>query len=398
MTRPPLLRRFKLCSIVAFAVFASGGLARADVKAAATRADLTREFTVVPAGDLLYTYLGALRSISLNSADEATGTSAVPDKTATMTRYEMALEVAKALITLRARQQADSHWASTLPPASLRSLRALCLALQSELARFNVDSKTTIALLDSWLQSPTATDTPANRPVLSTDMSLDHTTPRAVPATRETVLKLPLSQRLRVYGAVTSLARSSRDPLQPNEIDSSSSTLRLSQTSSQNFGSLGGALALTDRIQLRGEVAHRPIARTLREAFDRNANVAGADGEHSIGGGVDFALWPGVTLSGDVAHLQTSGGLLAGLSQFSGTKYEGGVGLSGWQNRVALSANLSRLVPEDSLAFSMTAAQLNLDVGVTQQLSLKLLYQQLFETPQQPRGERMIAGGININF
>jgi hypothetical protein len=359
-------------------------------------ADMAREFTVVPAGDILYSHLKVLRTAGWNwGAAPTTGDSS--DKSTTMTRYEMALEVTKALIAIRARQNADARWTSTLPATSLRSLRALCVELQPELTRFDVDAKATIAQLDAWLQPP-ATSTTSSNLVLSSGASSADAVAEGDSTQKEAMLKLPLSQRLRVYGAISSLARSSRDPLQTREFNTSSGALRLGNAAPETFGRLGGEYSITDRIQLRGEVSRRPVAGTLREALEGGASASGAGSEHSFGGGVDVALWPGVTLSGDVAHFETPGGLLPGLAQFNGMKYEGGVGLTGWQNRVALSANLSRLVPEDSFALSMSAAQLNLDVGLTQQISLKLLYQQLFETPQQSRGGRMIAGGININF
>jgi hypothetical protein len=354
---------------------------------------MAREFTIVPADNVLYSLLGAIHANvsagDVKSADVST-------KSATMTRYEMALEVTKTLLAWRAYQSTDAGWISTLSAKSLRSMRALCIELQPELARFNVDSKATIALLNSW-QTETST------PSISTDLEsrTAHQMQRMAESEetdKSVALQLPISQRLRVYGALSSLKLSSQDPLQPNEFTRTSGSLRWNTSTPQTFGHLGGEFSLDSRIQFHGEVSQQPVARTLREVLEGHTSTAEVGHSQSFGGGVKVALWPGVTISGGAAHYESSGGLLLGATPFSGMKYEGELGLSGWQNRVALSANLSRLVPEDSLALSTSAAQLNLDVGLTQQISLKLLYQQLFEAPQQSRGDRMIAGGINIKF
>ena len=79
-------------------------------------------------------------------------------------------------------------------------------------------------------------------------------------------------------------------------------------------------------------------------------------------------------------------------------RYEGGVGLSGWQNRVALSARLSRLVPEDSLALGVTAARLNLGVGLTSQIQLKLMYQQMFGANAALQNNPRFGGGLDFSF
>ena len=390
-------------------VHADNAGAPRTVSARVSTTDLSREFAVVPAGDVMYTHLNTVRS-----AGWSTLTGAAP---ATMTRYEMALEVAKALITVRARQRADARGATTAPAPAFHALRALCSGLQAELARFDIDSRSTTIELEKMIELSSAPSIPPanstrtspsrNSSSINIPASIETANVPSLQgmargdANREATLEIPLSQRLRVFGAVSSLARSANDPLQNNR-STATGSLRLGGNSRASFGSAGASLALTDWLRMRGQASRRSTSRSLGrtlggQVFENSATPAGGN-ERSIGGGVDLTLSPGVVLSGDVAHFKTEGGLLPGLASFTGTRYAGGLELSGWQNRVALSANLSRLVPEDSLALSVTAAQLNLGVGLTQQISLKLLYQQLFETPQQARSNRVFAGGININF
>jgi hypothetical protein len=80
------------------------------------------------------------------------------------------------------------------------------------------------------------------------------------------------------------------------------------------------------------------------------------------------------------------------------TRFSGGIGLSTWQNRLSLGANLSRLNPENVNESAVTAAGVNIGLDVSQRLSLSLLYQQLFSTPVPQRAERVVAGGVSIKF
>src|SRR5690606_26082237 len=130
----------------------------------------------------------------------------------------------------------------------------------------------------------------------------------------------------------------------------------------------------------------------LRE-FLAGARPDSAPGnERSLSAGADLTLRPGIVLSGDVARVDADSAFGDGL------RFEGGLGLSGWQNRVVLSAHLSRLVPEDSLALGTTAARLNLGVDVTSQIQLTLMYQQLFGAGATQQGNRRFGGGIDFNF
>jgi hypothetical protein len=114
----------------------------------------------------------------------------------------------------------------------------------------------------------------------------------------------------------------------------------------------------------------------------------------SFGGGLDLRVRSGLSLSGDVSRVSTEGS-----NGTSAIRYGGGVGLSAWQNRLTLSANLSRLVPEErSMLLAQTATAFNLDVGMTDRLRLKLLYQQWFGAPAESGAQHMLAGGLNLSF
>lgn len=380
------------CAVTSCLLHAAPTVADTTASARADNSSLSRDFSVVPAGNVLYSHFRSLRSTGWIGAPQ-------DGNSTTMTRYEMALEIAKALITVRAQYQADERFISTAKATSLQALRALCVALQSELSRFDVDSKATVEQIDHWLKSSTTAERSLGEPANSVSTIRLPQELTSAPNIRDgdASLTLPLSQRLRVHAAVTSIARATSDPLQVSD-DTTTGSMRLSDRSAISFGNAGATFAVNNWLQLRGGVSRQPVANNISEALGNNDSASPEAGERLFSGGVDIQLRPGVVVSGDVSRFQASSGLFSALSDFSGTRYHGGVELSGWESRVALSANLSRLVPEDSLALSMTAAQLNLGVGLTEQVSLKLLYQQLFDAPQPSRSNRVVAGGININF
>jgi hypothetical protein len=69
----------------------------------------------------------ARRMTSLGTdALKTTPQSASP--TATLTRYEMALETAKALVSVRARQEANPQWANSAPKPALKALHQMTQA------------------------------------------------------------------------------------------------------------------------------------------------------------------------------------------------------------------------------------------------------------------------------
>jgi hypothetical protein len=126
---------------------------------------------------------------------------------------------------------------------------------------------------------------------------------------------------------------------------------------------------------------------------------------------VDISIAPSLTVSGEMARVEPGESTLfqpgqlfggTGLAMGSGasgsTRVGGGLGLSAWQNRLVLNANLARLIPETEGDSEATTAELNLGFNLTQNLRLRLLYQQLFSPQAQTRAERIIAGGVSVQF
>lgn len=329
------------------------------------------DFTLVPATDPLYTQLQTVRNAPWAGALDVTEDSAtnVP-----LTRYELALEATKALIALRARHNADPNWIHTTAPEPIRALRRLCALLKSELPQFKVDVPATLKLLDELAaQTGSATPSPS-----VTRVALPAVT--AQPQEREEPQSL--SQRLRVYSALDSLARQANAPFRPTT-DAGIQRLRA-----------GASYGLSDDLRLRGEFEKENRLRPpgLREFLAGGSMDSISQNTRTLGASADWAPRPGLTLSGGVTRVDSDNPLNDGL------RFESSVGLTGWQNRIALSAHLSRLVPEDSLALGQTAARLNLGVEVTSQIQLKLMYQQLFGATDAGLGNRRFGGGIDFNF
>ena len=209
-------------------------------------------------------------------------------------------------------------------------------------------------------------------------------------STSDGAWSLPLSQRLRVNTAIQALAQAQDDPLQASSLAMRRSSFQSPHATSSNTltgHSLGTSLDVNRWLSLNAgynqqTLVPRPFS--LRDALFANSTQT-----QSLGGGVDIRLLHSLTLSGNMAKVMGTGG-----NPVRGTRYGGGLGLTGWKNRLSLNANLSRLVPEDSLALTSTATELNLGLDVTQRLSLNLLYQQMFGIQNQTQ----VAGGIVINF
>jgi hypothetical protein len=98
------------------------------------------EFSVVPSGDALYSNLSAVARAGWTSPGIDTG-NAVATTTAntTLTRYEMALETAKALVAVKARQQANPQWANSASKPALKALLHMTRTLRPELKVLGVD-------------------------------------------------------------------------------------------------------------------------------------------------------------------------------------------------------------------------------------------------------------------
>ncbi len=339
--------------------------------AGSSQAAFATDFTIIPPSDPVYTQLQIIRNAPWAGSWSGTGA------TTSLTRYELALETAKSLISLRARHNADANWVRTVSPDSLRALRQLCVTLKSELPQFNVDVPVTLTLLDGLLLQAST-----NKPV-SVVVTPAPTTAGTSPSLEAVKDEGPsLSQRLRVYSALDSLARQAKDPF---KVTSSSGVQRLR---------IGTSYDLSDSIRLHSEMEKEDRQRPagLRDFLAGTSLDANAQSARELEAGATWTLRPGLTLSGGVSHIDSDNPLSDGL------RFESSVGLTGWQNRIALSAHLSRLVPEDSQALSQTAARLNLGVGLTSQIQLRLMYQQLFGATAAGQTNRRVGGGLDFSF
>ncbi|HVF11424.1 MAG TPA: hypothetical protein VNA16_11505 [Abditibacteriaceae bacterium] len=394
------LRSFILLLGILWAVSgtALSGTARAD------------EFSVVAASDPMYAQLAAITKAGWLSASPV-----VTSKTNApllLTRYEIALETAKAIFMVTARNRADSTWAATAPRPALRALREMTAALRVELKKLDVDAASTLTLFDGLLKlSPAvSSDAPpltmgtgarhSGAPPLSNRISdrMPDSSPSGLlnnlnlatrnVSTRTSMAEIPLSQRLRLTTTLLALAR---DADNPGEGPAVSSPIPYPTIQHLNPGavSAGAELDVTDWLSLRAEYHRRLLA---PNSFSSRVDPFGSLSENRLGGGVDIALPRGLTVSGNLARVT------ADTNSLRGMRLEGGLGFTAWQDRLSLTANLSRLMPEDSTALSSTAAGLNVDVDVTERLSLSLLYKQLFGPQNPTRTERFVGGGISINF
>ncbi len=381
------------------------------------------DFSTVPAGDALY---GQLKQIQSASWTPGRGAARTPN---TLTRYEMALEAARAYLALNARYKADANWRAQ-PASSVRALREMVLALRPELQRLDVDVESALALCTTLLsdqKTPERTNLLASggnasnaaaadalaRPNTTSGLTNRNSDNRnsdnrnsdngssasALAVGRETRLTggeimMPLSQRLRISAAQSSLERTASDPFSYRGMANVSSDVV-----SETVGT-GATLDITDWLRLRAgmeESSATPEALGIRSQLGntRAPSLIGGAQSQSIGGGLDIEVRPGLRLSGDVERVALRD--FGATQSLAGTRFGGGVDLSAWQNRLALSVNLSRLVPEDSDRLASSTAALNVAVG-GERLKLKLLYKQLFGDAANATNNRVFAGGININF
>ena len=390
---------------------------------AVSRPVLADEFETVPAGDPIYAQLATVAKAGWLSAPRGSNQG--------LTRYEVALETAKAIFAVTAHHRADRTWDASASRPALGALRSLTTVLRVELKSLDVDAGETLTLLNGILK-PGSGDVPARpiepsgvvfnkgsavtRPVddqtrqpfmaaapltafTGRDGSWRHVgSPNGFNMTNggqqmaEGELNLPLSQRLRVRTAYLALAHAASDPFG----DAASDGARLAQPNAPGGSSAkpsvlsaGANFSVTSWLQLGASYAHR--TNDPRTNWLPDPLALGRE-EDSLNSNVDVVLGS-LRLSGDYSHVSSDN------PQFSnGTRIGGGVGLTAWQNRLSLNANLSRLVPEDSFALSQTAAALNIGVDVTQRMSLNLLYQQMFGAQNPARPDRVVAGGLSISF
>jgi hypothetical protein len=381
---------------------ASFGVPGAQAQPSAAGAD----FAAVPLRDPLYRHLATLRRVNLLRQGGA-GAKAGGEAPQSLTRYEMALETGRAVLALEARTRNGS---ARVGASSLEALSALLRALRPELRRLDVDVDAALALCERSgrvglaarpsTQDRTAPETPSR---LASRVGSEGLPSTLSLGQSSLDVKVPLSQRLRVYAALSSLAREAQDPFRDPSASSSlgrsrpSSELSLmaSRLAGSRSSSGGAALDVSDWLRVRADVERRGAVPASRTPLGLRLSPA-AD-QRAVGVGVDVATpIRGLTLSGSVARVGSLDPLSGSASGLEGTRSGVGVGISGWRNQLALSVNLSRLVPEDSAMLASSAAAFNLDLRRSDRVNIRFLYQQMFGPTT--RGERVFSGGINISF
>lgn len=362
------------------------------------------DFDTIPSRDRIYSDLSDLRRAPWNNTQGA------PEHT--LTRYEVAIETARAILKISAPGAERASFAASRN--SLRALRRLTEVLRPELTRLDINVPDTLKLLDSLLNSP-ATEKPA----FSASATMPHTaiSPHGLQGNLSDA-RVNLSQRLRVYSAVSSLARDATDPfgdaagfasrqvaplarpgtLGAAVVGSPSISNALPRQALVGGIQAGASLALTDWMQVRANFAQNQLMPgTVAGDFRLRAPLLdGAHAARSIGTGVDVALLSGLRFSGDVTRIAALNP--DGDAARRGTRFGGALNLNAWQNRLSLSANLSRLVPEDAQILPSTAAEFNLGAEVTRRVSLNLTYQQMFSAHSNNPNNRLVSGGISVKF
>lgn len=348
------------------------------------------EFSLVPAGDPIYRQLGALEKLGNAKVRATSG----------LTRYEAALQVARAIAF------ASDDSAPTFNRSGWRALRDLTSALRVELAQLGIDVPATLALCARYLAVEKApavkSDVRGGSAVLSSparpirapalggnSILLTDARERAL-ASGQTLgdLELKIAGRLRAGAALLALERASQDPFAAR----TGVAAPLERRSFSSTGSSTGvAVDFNSWLSVRAASTRRSNLTLAAETSPalRNSLFAGANEARGAGGGLDVELGA-LQFSTDVERLRTNTGA-------AGTRVGGGVGLSAWQNRLSMSAHLSRLKPDDRAALPATAAELNVSGRLSQRLSLSLLYQGLF-TPQGAGDASRVSGGLNLSF
>ncbi len=373
--RPVPFGRAALAATI-FCAFSALQTARAD------------EFSLLPAGDPIYAQLSGLAK-----PGEA--------KPASLTRYEAALQTARALIEI---QNRDPKRVSS---AQWRAVKGLVSALRGELSQLGVDVGAALELAQNGLKPPKAPATDSRAMEAPVDF-----TPRTSPAkstaprtgglllsspgpsdagVRGTSIEIPLSQRLRVESARLAIERSAQDPFAASfgaaPRGGTSQNGAAQELASQNTLSYDFSRWLT----LRAATSQRELGGAQGDSPLLSAPLfAGATEAKAKGGGLDLNVGPGLKISTEIEKLRADTGA-------SAARIGGGAALSLWQNRLSMSMHLSRLLPEDEAVLPATAAQLGVGVDVSRRLSLNLLYQGLFAQSKDNNAGR-VSGGVSLSF
>lgn len=344
-------------------------------------------FSPIPVGDPIYRQLDALASLNNTKATKGA---------ATLTRYEVAIQVARAATVSASRPNALSR-------SGWRSLRDLAIALRVELRQLGVDVEDVLASCDRQLdaqEKPTLPAPASQRSFKSGSGSRVDLSPPvpsflngpSSPATLGvsrtslgTNALVPLLGSVRVSAATSALKRSTFDPLFDSEND-----LQSRPNSTRVAGKDASvSLKLNSWLRLKALASERQLNVGPDTPPALTAPLfTGASEAQGMGGGFEFSPTNWLRFSTEVERLSTDTGA-------QGTKVGGGLGLSAWQNRLTLAAYVSRLQPEDSAQLITKASELHLGLNMTQRLSLNVLYQQLFSSQSE---SSRLAGGLNFSF
>ncbi len=428
--------RFSTAPVAAFALvslaFGSGQTARAD------------EFSVLAPSDPIVRQLAQISPKTGAAGKPAAGA-------ASLTRYEAALQTARAILDIQNREAGEAVGATkdaatgTTTRAQWRAIDALCGSLKNELRRLGIDVEATRALAAKNLKN---SEKSAAKVGESTKNSL---LPPRVAATSRAAEDAASRNAARDANSRTATSRGAI----PRGVVAGTTLLTPELVTNSSAGTLGQALAnstganpntLNGGLQMRllpglrvatglqttpraGEESLKNQARfapdsaslaaqaalsydlgrylTLRAANSRlnwsdtavggarnpllDAPVfAGARGASGTGGSVDLNLGAGLKFSTEIERLRADTGALA-------SRIGGGASLSAFQNRLLLQMSLSRLLPGDKSALTTTAAQVGASLDVSPRLSLNLRYQGLF-APTPNLSAARVAGGVSLSF
>ncbi|HEX8833876.1 MAG TPA: hypothetical protein VF719_06730, partial [Abditibacteriaceae bacterium] len=283
-------------AIIATAFFA-GGMSLPNAMAS------ENEFAVVAASDAAYRHLATLNQSGWLSSPSTPVRG--PKADTSLTRYEIALEVAKAIFALQARYEtgaAAKHLAPQTMAQSrvaLRALRDLTSSFRSELKSLGVDVSAALLLCDTLLKPPTQV---VPRSVLNTAPVARETVTRASstgsglsPLKRETPVEIRIAQRLRINTALSVLSRDAIDPFGDASFRGSGSTRTpvAHNSVSAHEARIGAALGVTDWLTLRAgaqkQKSDGPLP-VLSLSPTRNLRHTS-----SVLGGLDFEVRPGIS-------------------------------------------------------------------------------------------------------
>lgn len=363
----------------------------------ATRTVMADEFSLLPMTDPAYGQLSSLARPTDNKI------------TSPLTRYEAALQAARAMIDIQNRNP------KLVTRTQWRAIKSLSISLKIELKQLGVDADAIQLTADRNLKEMEfkASDLPAPAPIprsfptrvaaapagsskvgtgrsslLLASPGLDST------RVRSSVTTIPLSQQLRVGATLLATERVGDDPFSTSFGQSGRAiTGGTLAGANRNLASeTSVAYDLSRWLTVRAASSQRHLDGGLGTSPLLEAPLfAGATQAKGAGGGVDINVGPRLKFSTEVERLRANTGAAA-------SRIGGGASLS--MNRLSMSVNMSRLQPEDADALPATAAQIGVGVDVTQRLKLNLLYQSLFAQTANntPSSESRVSGGISLSF